>query len=101
MHRFAFGLVLIGTSISMIFPSSAMAFDLDTNAVTTPDSTTQFKDPDEAPLPAPLPSAHLQDDGTSRSAHYWPSDSPWDKPSNHHGERLSDFARDGSSDVPY
>jgi hypothetical protein len=68
MHRFAFGLVLIGSSISMIFPSSVMAFDLDTNAVTTPDSTTQFKDPDEAPLPAPLPSAHLQDDGTSAPA---------------------------------
>jgi hypothetical protein len=65
MHRFAFGLALIGSSISMIFPSSVMAFDLDTNAAATPDSTTRFEDPDEAPLPAPLPSAHLQDDGTS------------------------------------
>jgi hypothetical protein len=63
MHRFAFGLVLIGSSISMIFPSSVMAFDLDTNAAATPDSTTRFEDPDEAPLPAPLPSVHLQDVG--------------------------------------
>jgi hypothetical protein len=63
MHRFAFGLVLIGSSMSMVFPSPAMAFDLDTNAVTTPGSTAPFQDPDEAPLPAPLP--HLQDDGTS------------------------------------
>jgi len=69
MHRFAFGFVLMGSSISMIFPSSVMAFDLDTNAVTTPDGTAaRLKDPDEAPLPAPLPSAHLQEDGTSVQA---------------------------------
>ena len=61
MRRFAFGFVLLGLPI---FPSSVMAFDLDKNTVTTPDSTARLTDPDEAPLPAPLPSLHLQDDGT-------------------------------------
>ena len=65
MHRFAFGLVLIGSSISMVLPGPVLAFDLDTNVVTTPGSTAQFEDPDEAPLSAPVPSARLQDDGTS------------------------------------
>jgi hypothetical protein len=62
MRRFAFGFVLLGLPI---FPSSVMAFDLDKNTVTTPDSTARLTDPDEAALPAPLPSLHLQDDGTS------------------------------------
>jgi hypothetical protein len=63
MHRLAFGLVLIGSS--MVSPGLVMAFDLDTNVVTTPDKTARFEDPDEAPLPAPLPSARLQNDGTN------------------------------------
>jgi hypothetical protein len=62
MRRLAFGFVLLGLPI---FPSSVMAFDLETNTVTTPESTARLADPDEAPLPAPLPSLHLQDDGTS------------------------------------
>jgi hypothetical protein len=60
MRRFAFGFVLLGLPI---FPSSVMAFDLDKNTVTTPDSTARLTDPDEAPLPTPLPSLHLQEMG--------------------------------------
>jgi hypothetical protein len=62
MRRLAFGFVLLAFPI---FSSSVMAFDLDKNTVTTPDSTSRLADPDEAPLPAPLPSLHIQDDGTS------------------------------------
>jgi hypothetical protein len=62
MRRLAFGFVLLAFPI---FPSSVMAFDLDKNTVTTPDSTSRLTDPDEAPLPAPLTSLHIQDDGTS------------------------------------
>jgi len=96
MRRFAFGFVLLGLPI---FPSSVMAFDLDKNTVTTPDSTARLTDPDEAPLPAPLPSLHLQDDGASRPARCESPNSPWDEPSNHRGKWISDLA--GSSDVAY
>jgi hypothetical protein len=33
-----------------------------------PDSTTKFGDPDQAPLPAPLPSARLNEEGTGSQA---------------------------------
>jgi len=62
MRRLAFGCVLLAFPI---FSGSVMAFDLDKNTVTTPDSTARLTDPDETPLPAPLPSLHIQDGGTS------------------------------------
>lgn len=59
------GAALLACSAATVLPGRAMAFELDTGAVTVPGSTTRFDDPDEAPLPAPLPSARLEEDGTS------------------------------------
>ena len=57
MRRLALGFVLLGLPI---FPGSGMAFDLQKDTVTAPDSTVRLTDPDEEPLRAPLSSLHLQ-----------------------------------------
>jgi hypothetical protein len=66
MQRLAVSLALMGATLlacgaATALPSRAMAFELDTGAVTVPGGTTRFDDPDEAPLP----SARLEEDGTS------------------------------------
>jgi hypothetical protein len=73
MQRFALSLALMGAALlawstATFLPGRVMAFELDTGAVTVPGGTTQFDDPDEAPLPAPLPSARVEEDGTSQMA---------------------------------
>jgi hypothetical protein len=70
MQRLALSLALMGAALlacsaATALPSRAMAFELDTGAATVPGGTARFDDPDEAPLPAPLPSARLEEDGTS------------------------------------
>lgn len=70
MQRLALSLALMGAALlacsaATALPSRAMAFELDTGAATVPGGTAQFYDPDEAPLPAPLPSARLEEDGTN------------------------------------
>jgi hypothetical protein len=42
-----------------------MAFETESGAVTVPGGTTQFGDPDETPMPPPLPSARLDEDGST------------------------------------
>lgn len=70
MQRLTLSLALVSASLlacgaATVLPSRVMAFELDTGAVTDPGGTTRFGDPDEKPLPAPLPSARLEEDGTS------------------------------------
>jgi hypothetical protein len=70
MQRLSTSLVLMGAalllfSVPTAVPSRAMAFELDTVAATVPGGTAHLDDPDEAPLPAPLPSARLEEDATS------------------------------------
>jgi len=70
MQRLALSLALMGAALlacsaATALPSRAMAFELDTGAATVPGGIARFGDPDEAPLPAPLPSARLEEDGTS------------------------------------
>jgi hypothetical protein len=70
MQRLSTSLLLISTalllcSVPAAVPSRAMAFELDTVAATVPGGTAHLDDPDEAPLPAPLPSAKLEEDMTS------------------------------------
>jgi hypothetical protein len=45
-----------------------MAFEYQSGAVTVPGASTQFQDPDEAPLPSPLSTTQLGEDGASLSA---------------------------------
>ncbi len=90
MQRLALSLALMGAALlacsaATALPSRAMAFELDTGAATVPGGTAQFYDPDEAPLPAPLPSARTRggwdepsDGARDRDE---PSDSAWDEPS--------------------
>jgi hypothetical protein len=70
MRRIALGLAVMSTGLLAgaavtALPGRTMAFELDTGAVTVPGGITQFDDPDGTPLPAPLPSARLDEDGTS------------------------------------
>jgi hypothetical protein len=70
MQRLAFSVALMSTALLaagaiVALPGRTTAFELDTAAVTVPDATSRFDDPDRAPLPAPLPSASLDEDGAS------------------------------------
>jgi hypothetical protein len=70
MRRLALSLTLISTALlaggaMVALPGRTMAFELESGAVTLPGGSTQFDDPDGRPLPAPLPSAHLDEDGAS------------------------------------
>ena len=70
MRRLLLSLALMRIALSAAgamtaMPGQTMAFELDTAAVTVPDATTRFDDPDGTPLPAPLPSARLDEDGAS------------------------------------
>jgi hypothetical protein len=70
MQRFARSLTLMGAALltcgaATVFPSRLMAFEMEQGVATAPGGTTQFRDPDETPLPAPLSAARLDEDGTS------------------------------------
>jgi hypothetical protein len=70
MQRLALGLALTSASLfacaaATLLPSRVMAFETEPGAVTVPGGTTQFQDPDEKPLPAPLSSPKLEEDGTN------------------------------------
>ena len=74
MKRLAGGLAAISASLficaaATVLPNRVMAFDMETGAVTVPGGSTQFQDPDEKPLPAPLtlPQLKLEGDGTMAS----------------------------------
>src|SRR5215831_19498490 len=59
MQRFALGLLATSAcffafDLAMVLPSRVMAFDMETGAVIAPGGSTQFQDPDEKLLPAPL-----------------------------------------------
>jgi hypothetical protein len=60
-----FSTALLGAGAMTAMPGRTMAFELDTAAVTVPGATTRFDDPDGTPLPAPLPSARLDEAGAS------------------------------------
>jgi hypothetical protein len=73
MKRLAFILTLGGVAGLVIaalsgLPSVARAFEVDTGAATVPGGTARFNDPDETPLPAPLSTPQLQEDGTAAMA---------------------------------
>jgi hypothetical protein len=73
MKRLAFILTLAGVAGFAIaalsgLPRVARAFEVDTGAATVPGGTARFNDPDETPLPAPLSSPRLQEDGTAAMA---------------------------------
>ena len=72
MQRFALGLmatsVMFAFAAAMVLPSRVVAFDMETGAVTVPGASTQFQDPDEKPLPAPLTLPKLDGDGTTSMA---------------------------------
>ena len=73
MQRFALGLMATSACFSafaaaMVLPSRVMAFDMEMGAVTVPGASTQFQDPDERPLPAPLTLPKLEEDGTTSMA---------------------------------
>ena len=64
MQRLALSLALISASLPALataLPSRAIAFEAETGTVTG--GSTQFQDLDEKPLPAPLTSPHLDQDG--------------------------------------
>jgi hypothetical protein len=70
MQRLALGLALTSASLfacaaATLLPSRVMAFETEPGAVTVPGGTTQFQDPDEKPLPAPLSSPKIEEDGTN------------------------------------
>ena len=74
MKRLAVGLAAISASLficaaATVLPNRVMAFEMQTGAVTVPGGSTQFQDPDEKPLPAPLtlPQLKLEGDGTMAS----------------------------------
>ena len=73
MQRFALGLLATSAcffafDLAMVLPSRVMAFDMETGAVTVPGASTQFQDPDEKPLPAPLTLPGLEENGTTSMA---------------------------------
>ena len=70
MQRLTLGLALTSAclfacAVAALLPSPVMAFEREPGAVTVPGATTQFQDPDEKPLPAPLSSLKLEEDGTN------------------------------------
>jgi hypothetical protein len=70
MQRLALGFTAISASLlacaaATTLPNPVMAFELDTGAVTVPGGSTQFQDPDEQALPAPLSLPKLEEDGTT------------------------------------
>src|SRR6516165_7419623 len=70
MQRFSLGLMatsacFFALAAAMVLPSRVMAFDMETGAVTVPGASTQFQDPDEKPLPAPLSLPGLEENGTT------------------------------------
>jgi hypothetical protein len=70
MQRLALSAALMSATLlagagAVALPGQAMAFEVNTGAATVPGGAAQFGDPDETPLPAPLPSARLEEDGTS------------------------------------
>jgi hypothetical protein len=74
MKRLAVGLAAISAFLFIcpavtVLPNRVMAFEMQTGAVTVPGGSTQFQDPDEKPLPAPLtlPQLKLEGDGTMAS----------------------------------
>ncbi len=75
MQRFALGLMATSAcffafAAAMVLPNKVVAFDMETGAVTVPGGSTQFQDPDEKPLAAPLtlPQLKLDGDGTTSMA---------------------------------
>ena len=70
MQRLALGLALTSASlfacaVAALLPGPAMAFETESGVVTVPGGSTQFQDPDEQPLPAPLSSPKLGEGGTN------------------------------------
>jgi hypothetical protein len=70
MQRLALGLALTSASlfacvVAMLLPSRVLAFETEPGVVSVPGATTQFQDPDEKTLPAPLSSPKLAEDGTN------------------------------------
>ena len=66
MQRLALSLALISLPACVAataLPSRAIAFETETGTVTG--GSTQFQDLDEKPLPAPLTSPHLDEDGAN------------------------------------
>lgn len=57
--------VVVACGATTVLTGPLMAFEQESGAVTVPGGTTQFGDPDETPLPAPLASPQLGEDGTS------------------------------------
>ena len=70
MQRLALGLALttaflFACAAVMLLPSRVSAFETEPGVVSVPGATAQFQDPDEKPLPAPLSSPKLEEDGTN------------------------------------
>jgi hypothetical protein len=70
MRRLAVALAVISASLlicagAAVLPNRVMAFEMQTGAVTVPGGSTQFQDPDEKPLLAPLTLPKLEEDGTT------------------------------------
>jgi hypothetical protein len=68
MQRFGLALTsafLVACATAALLPNPAMAFETESGAVTVPGASTQFQDPDEKPLPAPLSSPRPGEDGAS------------------------------------
>ena len=70
MQRLALGLALTSASLFAcaavtLVPSRVLAFETEPSVVSVPGGTTQFQDTDEKPLPAPLSSPKLEEDGTN------------------------------------
>jgi hypothetical protein len=70
MQRLALGLTLTSASLlacamAALLPCPAVAFDTKSEAGPVPGDSTQFQDPDEKPLPAPLSAPKLEEDGTN------------------------------------
>ncbi len=73
MQRFALGLTATSAcffafALAMVVPGRVMAFDVEPSAVSNPGGGTQFQDPDDKPLPAPLTLPKLGEDGTTSMA---------------------------------
>jgi hypothetical protein len=69
MQRLALSLAAISASlfvcaVATLLPSRVKAFETEPGGVTVPGSSTQFQDPDDKPLPAPLTLLKLEEDGT-------------------------------------
>jgi hypothetical protein len=70
MQRLALGLALTSASLfacaaTTLLPSRVLAFETEPGAITVLGGATQFQDPDEKSLPAPLSSPKLEEDGTN------------------------------------